>query len=95
MAVPQVEISPADRARYDLAGDRIELPDPERFADRQAYYRTAIHEVGHWTGHPARLDRELLARGVAEGQASRAYACKELRRRDTLLPDRIPHGPGP
>ena len=44
LAVPRIEVSAAGRARYDLAQDCIELPDPERFADRQAYYRTAIHE---------------------------------------------------
>ena len=74
-----MEVSAAGRARYDLGSDRIELPAPEAFADRQAYYRTAMHEVGHWTGHPSRLNRELLAQGVAEGHASRAYAREELR----------------
>ena len=59
--------------------DRIELPDPERFASRQAYYRTAIHEVGHWTGHPSRLNRPTLAGGLAGGLGSREYAREELR----------------
>ena len=79
LAVPEVELSAVGRARYDFARDRIELPDPDRFADRQAYHRTAIHEVGHWTGHPSRLNRATLAQGVAEGHGSRAYALEELR----------------
>ena len=48
--VPRITVSAAGSARYDLGRDRIELPGPERFASRQAYYRTAIDEVGHWTG---------------------------------------------
>ena len=79
LAVPAIDVSAGGRARYDLGRDRIELPDPERFADRQAYCRAAIHEVGHWTGHPSRLNRETLAEGVAGGHASRAYAREELR----------------
>ena len=79
LAVPRIAVSAGRRARYDLGRDRIELPDPDRFADRQAYYRIALHEVGHWTGHPSRLNRETLADGVAGGHSSRAYAREELR----------------
>ena len=74
LAVPEVGLSAVGRARYDFARDRIELPDPERFADRQAYHRTAIHEVGHWTGHPSRLNRATLAQGVAEGHDPSRHA---------------------
>ena len=79
LAVPGIDISASGSARYDLGRDRIELPDPERFADRQAYYRTAIHEVGHWTGHPSRLNRPTLADGLERGLGSREYAREELR----------------
>ena len=68
LAVPGIDVSAAGSARYDLGRDRIELPDPERFASRQAYYRTAIHEVGHWSGHPSRLNRPTLAAGLAGGR---------------------------
>ena len=71
LAVPGIDVSASGSARYDLGRDRIELPDPERFASRQAYYRTAIHEVGHWTGHPSRLNRPTLAGGLA-GASARA-----------------------
>ena len=79
LAVPGIDVSASGSARYDLRRDRIELPDPERFASRQAYYRTAIHEVGHWTGHPSRLSRPTLADGLAGGLGSREYAREELR----------------
>ncbi|MCY4509615.1 MAG: zincin-like metallopeptidase domain-containing protein [Acidobacteria bacterium] len=79
LAVPEIEVSGTGAARYDLGRDRIELPAPEAFGDRQAYYRTAIHEVGHWTGHPSRLDRPTLAAGIGQGLGSREYAREELR----------------
>ena len=39
----------------------------------------ALHEVGHWTGQPDRLNRATLAEGVAQGVDSRAYPREELR----------------
>ncbi len=79
LAVPRVEPSPAGLARYDLARDSIELPEPGRFADRRAYYRVALHEVGHWTGHPDRMDRASLVDGIRQGPKSVEYAREELR----------------
>ncbi len=79
LAVPEMEVSGAERARYDLDRDRIELPAPEAFADRRAYQRVAIHEIGHWTGHPSRLNRPSLAVGIEQGLGSREYAREELR----------------
>ena len=79
LEVPGMEVSAAGRARYDLGRDRIELPAPEAFADRRAYQRTAIHEIGHWTGHPSRLNRPTLAGGIEQGLGSREYAREELR----------------
>ena len=79
LAVPAIE-APAGRcARYDPGRDRIQLPGPEAFAERAAYARVAVHEVGHWTGHPERLNRPSLAEGIAQGVDSRAYAREELR----------------
>lgn len=49
----------ADRAFYRPATDRIHLPAKDSFASADAYYATALHEVGHSTGHPSRLDRAL------------------------------------
>lgn len=37
-------------------------------------YATAFHELGHWTGHPSRLHRELTHPFGSEG-----YAREELR----------------
>ena len=38
------------------ARDRIIVPFKEQFPTGPAYYQTALHEVGHWTGHPDRLN---------------------------------------
>lgn len=63
-----------DRAFYSSSTDQITLPLPEQFSDTYNYYSTALHELGHWTGHHTRLDREL---GNVFG--SEKYAKEELR----------------
>ena len=68
-----------DRAYYDLARDRIVLPYRDQFPDAPSYYQTALHELGHWTGHPDRLNRETLVRGTEAGFWSTLYAREELR----------------
>ena len=49
-----------DRAFYRPATDNIHLPAKAQFPTGDAYYATALHELGHWTGHPSRLDRDLI-----------------------------------
>jgi hypothetical protein len=50
------------------------LPAQDRFETPNAYYATALHELGHWSGHPDRLDRDLSNPFGSEG-----YAREELR----------------
>ncbi len=66
--------SEADRAFYRLSTDSIHLPPKEQFKSAANYYATALHELGHWSGHPSRLNRDL---GHPFG--SDAYAKEELR----------------
>ena len=61
-------------AYYRLSTDTIHLPAQERFVKPSDYYATALHELGHWTGHPDRLDRDLSNPFGSEG-----YAREELR----------------
>ena len=68
-----------DRAFYHLSTDRVTLPERDQFATANGYYQTALHELGHATGHASRLDRETLQTGMAEGFGSPAYAREELR----------------
>ncbi len=75
----RIQHTEEDRALYDYERDRIILPHRVRFPDAAGYYRTALHEMGHWTGHPDRLNRATLRRGVVQGQGSEAYAREEMR----------------
>ena len=61
-------------AFYSPGGDYICLPPKESFATEDAYYSTLLHEVGHSTGHPTRLNRDF---GGSFGTES--YAKEELR----------------
>lgn len=63
-----------DRAFYNPGRDGITLPLREQFSTADNYYATALHEVGHWTGHRSRLDRDLSNPFGSEG-----YAKEELR----------------
>jgi antirestriction protein ArdC/phage/plasmid primase-like uncharacterized protein len=63
-----------DRAFYRPSTDSITMPERGQFALADNYYATALHELGHWTGHPSRLDRDLSNPFGSEG-----YAKEELR----------------
>ncbi|NDV26902.1 zincin-like metallopeptidase domain-containing protein [Desulfovibrio sp. JC010] len=62
-----------DRAYYTPAKDEIHMPPQAAFDSSDKYYSTALHELGHWTGHESRLDREFGPFG------SEIYAKEELR----------------
>jgi antirestriction protein ArdC/phage/plasmid primase-like uncharacterized protein len=62
-----------NRAFYRLRDDSIHLPPRGNFEDAGKYYGTALHELGHWTGHESRLNREHGPFG------SEVYAREELR----------------
>ena len=68
-----------DRAFYNLNNDEIVLPERGQFPSANHYYQTALHELGHSTGHPERMNRETLTQGISEGFGSPAYAKEELR----------------
>jgi antirestriction protein ArdC/phage/plasmid primase-like uncharacterized protein len=70
----KIEHSQAGGAFYRAGTDTIYLPARERFSEGAAYYAVALHELGHWTGHPNRLDRDLGHPFGTEG-----YAREELR----------------
>lgn len=62
-----------DRAYYTGFQDQIHLPDQSAFPTAYDYYSTALHEVGHATGHKTRMDREFGPFG------SEVYAKEELK----------------
>jgi antirestriction protein ArdC len=60
-------------AYYQLNDDCISLPRFQDFRSAAHFYGTVFHELGHWTGHQSRLDRDLRLRF-----GDRAYAAEEL-----------------
>lgn len=66
-----------DRAFYSPAKDSIHLPNKLAFDNSIDYYSTALHELGHWTGHESRLARPGITGRHEFG--SQEYAKEELR----------------
>lgn len=66
-----------DEAFYNRVKDQIHLPPKTAFQKPADYYGTALHEMGHWTGHPERLDRQTLTDSYRFGDIN--YAKEELR----------------
>lgn len=68
-----------DRAFYHHGEDFIRIPEKELFkgtktsSATESYYAVLFHELTHWTGHEARLDRDMTGRFGDE-----SYAMEEL-----------------
>lgn len=58
---------------YVPSKDFITVPSFAEFHDAPEFYAAAFHELAHWTGHKARLDRDLKTRFDTD-----AYAMEEL-----------------
>jgi antirestriction protein ArdC len=75
-----------DQAFYVPSEDFIRIPDQTAYPDQINYYRTAFHELGHWTGHKSRLDRNLTtkfgtvdyAREELVAELATAFVCAAL-----------------
>ena len=89
-----------DRAFFQPKLDRIVMPAFITFDSAGAYYGTLFHELGHWTGHETRLNRDLMQRfdrqaHVAEelvAELAAAFLCAEFSiDGDTKLPGYIDH----
>ncbi|HEV7661579.1 MAG TPA: zincin-like metallopeptidase domain-containing protein [Allosphingosinicella sp.] len=62
-----------DKAFYAPAADFVVVPPQQAYPEQINWYRTALHELGHWTGHRSRLDRDQKG-----AFASAGYAREEL-----------------
>ena len=62
------------QAFYRTDTDEVHLPERADFKSMQEFYSTALHEIGHSTGHESRLNRDLSGRFGSED-----YAMEELR----------------
>lgn len=79
-------------AYYAPKDDYVAVPPPAAFHEPVNWYRTALHELGHWTGHPSRLDRNQRGRfGSADyareelvAEMASAFACASLSIRPTV-----------
>jgi antirestriction protein ArdC len=62
-----------ERAFYSPSHDFIQVPRPETYFEAINWHRTAVHELGHWSGHSSRLGRDMSG-----GFGSALYAKEEL-----------------
>jgi antirestriction protein ArdC len=60
-------------AFYSPDADFVQVPPQQAFREQINFYRTALHELGHWTGHQRRLGRDFSG-----SFGSNAYAREEL-----------------
>lgn len=74
------------RAYYAPEADHVVVPPASAFLEEIDWYRTALHELGHWTGHARRLGRDLsgafgspsYAREELVAELSAAFTCAAL-----------------
>jgi antirestriction protein ArdC len=79
-------------AYYSPGGDYVAVPPQAAFSEPINWYRTALHELGHWTGHRSRLDRDQrggfgspdYAREELVAEMASAFACASLTIRPTV-----------
>ena len=62
-----------DKAFYSPTLDYIQVPRTEAYFEPINWHRTALHELGHWSGAPTRLGRDLSG-----SYGSKSYAREEL-----------------
>lgn len=81
-----------DHAFYAPVLDSVQLPPHQAFREPVNWYRTALHELGHWTGHADRLDRdqkgafgsERYAREELVAELAAAFTCASLHIQPTV-----------
>jgi antirestriction protein ArdC len=62
-----------NRGFYAPAEDYVQVPPPQAYFEPINWHRTALHELGHATGHPSRLNRDQSG-----SYGTRKYAFEEL-----------------
>ena len=62
-----------NRAFYVPAHDYVQVPPPQAYYEPINWHRTALHEMGHATGHPSRLGRNFSG-----SFGTKKYAFEEL-----------------
>jgi len=72
---PEIEHK-QQRAYYRPSEDKVNMPKPESFDNREHYYATLFHELAHSTGHESRLNRKGITELTGFGSAN--YSREEL-----------------
>ena len=80
------------KAFYVPVLDVIAVPPKAAYPDPINWYRTALHELGHWTGHATRLNRDQrgtygspdCAREELIAEITSAFTCASLSVRPTV-----------
>ena len=75
-----------DRAFYAVSTDHIQMPPRHVFRSADGWSSTVLHELGHATGHPSRLNRDLrnafgspdYAREELRAEIAQMMVCAEL-----------------
>jgi len=62
-----------NQPHYKKFADVVVVPRIEQYESSEAYYRDVLHEVAHWTGHQARLNRD-----EKKYQSGQEYGREEL-----------------
>jgi antirestriction protein ArdC len=62
-----------NRAFYAPVEDFVQVPPPQAYFEPINWHRTALHELGHATGHRSRLDRDQSG-----SYGTKKYAFEEL-----------------
>jgi antirestriction protein ArdC len=62
-----------NRAFYVPSQDFVQVPPPQAYFETINWHRTALHELGHATGHPSRLNRDFSG-----SFGTKKYAFEEL-----------------
>lgn len=80
-------------AAYDLRQDRVIMPPVSTFPSARHYYGTALHELGHSTMHPARLDRKVPEATFGTEEYAREELRAEMASLFMALDLGVPHDP--
>jgi antirestriction protein ArdC len=75
-----------NQAFYVPGADYIQVPPPAAYFEPINWHRTVCHELGHWSGHESRLDRDMTgchglpsyAREELVAEMSGAFVCAAL-----------------
>ncbi len=88
------------RAFYVPAHDYVQVPPPQAYFEPINWHRTALHELGHASGHASRLGRDLIrdslsyqGRQQSDGFARAVLCCAHTSRPELI--GRETHVPSP